>query len=125
MSSIVQDRLAYLVVSSVALVTQLGAVVCLTPVRQGRSYPDRIAGFVALSLIAWFLNVYKRQTAEHERRMLTRSLLSYKRHELALSFLVTVFALTSLVYLQMFPTWTILAVSLSLGGCAGYALTHA
>jgi hypothetical protein len=38
---------------------------------------------------------------------------------------VTVFALTSLVYLQMVPTWTILAISLSLGSCAGYALTHA
>ena len=42
-----------------------------------------------------------------------------------LSVLVTVFALASLVYLQMAPTWTILAISLSLGGCAGYALTHA
>jgi hypothetical protein len=71
------------------------------------------------------LNLCCRQTGEYERRMLTKSLLSYKRQEFALSALVTVFALTSLVYLQVVPTWTILAISLSLGGSAGYALTHA
>lgn len=125
MSSMVQDRLAYLVVRSVAVVTQLGAFVCLTPLKQYRSYPERIGGFVALSLIAWFLNLYSRQTGEYERRTLTRTLLSYKRQELALTVLVTVFALTSLVYLQMSSTWTIFAISLSLGGCSGYALTNA
>jgi hypothetical protein len=125
MSGIVHDRMVYLVVRSVALVTQLGALVCLTPLKQFRSHPEHIGGFVALSLIAWLLNLYSRQTGEYERRMLTRSLLSHKRQELALTVLVTVFALTSLVYLQMVPTWTILAISLSLGSCAGYALTHA
>lgn len=125
MNSIVQDRLGYLVIRSVALVTQLGALLCLTPLRQYRSYPERIGGFVALSLIAWFLNLCSKQSGEYERRMLTKTILSYKRQELALSVLVTVFALASLVYLQMAPTWTILAISLSLGGCAGYALTHA
>lgn len=124
MSSIVQDRLAYVVVRSVALVTQLGALACLTPLKQSRGYSERIGGFLALSLIAWFLNLYSRQTGEYERRTLTRTLLSYKRQEFALSVLVTVFAVASLVYLQMMPTWTILAISLSIGGCAGYALTH-
>jgi hypothetical protein len=125
MSIVVRDRLAYLVVRSVALVTQLGALACLTPLRQHRSYPERIGGFVALSLIAWLLNLYSRQTGEHELRMLTRSERSSKRQELVLTVLVTVFALTSLVYVQMAPTWTVLAISLSLGGWAGFALTNA
>ena len=124
MTSIVQDRLAYFVVRSVALVTQLGALICLTPIKEYRGYPERIAGFVALSLIAWFLNLYSRQNGEYERRTLTKTLLSYKRQELVVSVLVTLFAVTALVYLQVVPTWTILAISLSLGGCAGYALTH-
>jgi hypothetical protein len=48
MRSIAQERLSYLVVRSLALVVQLGGLVCLTPIKQYGSYPERIAGFVSL-----------------------------------------------------------------------------
>jgi hypothetical protein len=125
MSSIAQDRLAYLVVRSVAQVAQLGGLACLAPINAYRSYAERITGFVALSLIAWFLNLGSRQTGEYQRRMRARNAPSDQRREFALSVLITVFALTSIVYLRLVPTWPILAISLSLGSCAGYALTNA
>ena len=49
---------------------------------------------------------------------------SYRRQEFLISVLATVFAVMFFVYLQIMPTWPILAISLSLGGCA-YALTNA
>jgi hypothetical protein len=125
MRSVAQERLSYLVVRSIALVIQLGALVCLTPIKQYGSYPERIAGFIALSLIAWFLNLCSRRSSEYERRTLARHLRSHRRQEFVLSILASVFALMSIVYLQLAPTWPIFAIALSLGGCAGYALTNA
>lgn len=124
MSSVAQDRVAYLVVRSVAVGSQLGALVCLMPINEQRSYPERITGFVALCLIAWFLNLCNRHTGEYQRRVQARNLPYYKRQEFGLSILVTAFALTSFAYLQLMPTWTMMTISLSLGGCAGYALTR-
>lgn len=125
MRSIAQDRLAYLVVRSVALVIQIGALICLTPIKQCGTYSERIVGFVGLSLIAWFLNLYSRQTGEYQRRILAKHLRAERRQQLAVSVLGTVFAVTAIMYLQVVPTWPIFAISLSLGGCAGYALTNA
>jgi hypothetical protein len=125
MRSIAQDRLFYLVVRSMALMIQLGALVCLTPIKQYGGYPERIIGFAALSLTAWFLNLCSRQTGEYQRRTLAKHLRSHRRHEFVAGMLATVFALMSMLYLQIVPTWPMLAISLSLGGCAGYALTNA
>ncbi|HJU12522.1 MAG TPA: hypothetical protein VJ728_16680 [Candidatus Binataceae bacterium] len=125
MGSIVQDRLSYRIIRSVALIIQLGALVCLTPIKQYGGYPERVAGFVALSLIAWFLNLCSRHTAEYQRRTLTKRVRAHRRQEFLTSILAAVFAVASIVYLQMAPTWPIFAISLSLGGCAGYALTNA
>lgn len=62
MRSIARERLSYLVVRSLPLVVQFGGLVCLTPIKQYGSYPERIAGFVSLSLIAGFLNLCSRHT---------------------------------------------------------------
>jgi hypothetical protein len=125
MRSIARERLSYLDVRSLALVVQLGGLVCLTPIKQYRSYPERIAGFVSLSLIAWFLNLCTRLSGEYERRTLAKHLRIHRRQEFVLSVTASVFALTSMIYLQIEPTWPIPAIALSLGGCAGYALTNA
>jgi hypothetical protein len=124
MRSIGQDRSSYLIVRSMALVIQLLAVVCLTPIKRHGAYPERIVGFVALSLTAWFLNLCSRQMGEHQRRMLAEHLPAHRWRDLAVGILATVFAAMSIVYLQIVPTWPVLAISLSLGGCAGYALTN-
>ena len=57
--------------------------------------------------------------------MLAKHLVSERRQEFLVGLLSTVFAVMSLVYLQFAPTWPVFAISLSLGGCAGYALTNA
>jgi hypothetical protein len=119
-----RERLPYLMVRSLAVMIQLGGLVCLTPIKQDGGYPERIAGFVALSLVAWFLNVCLRRTSEYQRRMLASHLRAHRRREFIASVLITVFAVMSVVYLQIVPTWPMLAISLSLGGCAGYALTN-
>lgn len=124
MRSIAQDRLGYLVVRSMAALVQLIALVCLTPIKQTGSYSERIIGFVLLSLIAWFLNLCSRRTGEYQRRMLAKHRRAHRRRDFAVSLLATVFAATAIVYLQVVPTWPIFAISLSLGGCAGYALTN-
>ena len=124
MRSIAQARLSYLVLRSLALVIQLGAIVCLTPIKQYGSYTERIAGFVALSATAWFLNLRSRRSSEYQRQMLAKHLRSQRRQEFMLSLMASVFALMSLIYLQIAPTWPIFATALSLGGCAGYALTN-
>ncbi|MBV8774375.1 MAG: hypothetical protein JO166_18880 [Deltaproteobacteria bacterium] len=124
MRSIAQDRLAYLVARSVAALVQLIALVCLTPIKQTGSYSERIIGFVVLSLTAWFLNLCSRQTSEYQRRMVAKHLRAHRRQDFAVSLLATVFAAMAIVYLQVVPTWPIFAISLSLGGCAGYALTN-
>jgi hypothetical protein len=125
MRGIARDRLFYLTIRSLALVLQLGAIVCLTPIKLHGAYPERIVGFVALSLIAWFLNLCAQGTGEYRRRTLASHLRSQRRQAFVLSVLASVFAVMSVVYLQIVPTWPILAVTLSLGGCAGYALTNA
>jgi hypothetical protein len=125
MRSVAQDRSSYFIVRAVALVIQVGALVCLTPLNQYGGYPERIAGFVALSSIAWFLNLSSRRTNEYERRALAKHRRSHRRQQFVLNVLASVFAFTSMVYLQVVPTWPILAIALSLGGCAGYALTNA
>ena len=124
MRSIARDRLIYLIVRSVSALVQVGALVCLTPIRQDEGYAERIIGFVMLSLIAWFLNLCARQTGEYQRRILARHRRAHRRREFAVSLLATVFAAMAIVYLQIAPTWPIFAISLSLGGCAGYALTN-
>jgi hypothetical protein len=124
MRSIAQDRLAYLVVRSISALVQVGALVCLTPVKQYGSYSERTVGFIVLSLIAWFLNLCSRRTGEYQRRMVAKRLRAHRRRELAVSLLAMVFAAMAIVYLQIAPTWPIFAISLSLGGCAGYALTN-
>jgi hypothetical protein len=125
MRGIARERLFYLTIRSLALVIQLGAIICLTPIKLYGAYPERIVGFVALSLIAWFLNLCSQGTGEYQRRTLARHLRSQRRQAFVLSVLASVFAVMSIVYLQIVPTWPILAVALSLGGCAGYALTNA
>jgi hypothetical protein len=124
MRTVAQDRLAYLVVRLVGLFIQLAALMCLTPVKQDGGYSERITAFAVLSAIAWLLNVYCRQTSEYQRRMLTRPPRAERRQGLALSLLATFFAVMSLLYLRFIPTWPVLAISLSLGGCTGYALTN-
>jgi hypothetical protein len=118
------DRLFYLLLRSVALVIQLGALVCLTPVKQYGGYPERIAGFVALSSIAWFLNLCSRHCSDYQCRAQAKRLRSHRSREFVLSVVASVFTLMSMVYLEIVPTWPILAVALSLGGCAGYVLTN-
>jgi hypothetical protein len=124
MNSIAQHRRSYLIIRWVALVIQLGGLICLTPIKQYGDYPERIAGFVSLSLIAWFLNLCCRQTHEYQRRMMLMRLRAYRRREFVVSVLAMVFAVMSFVYLQVVPTWPILAISLSVGGCTGYVLTN-
>ena len=125
MGSIGRARLFYLIVRVAALFVQLAALVSLMPIKRHVAYPERVAGFVALSLTAWFLNLCSRQMAEHQRRILAKQHLhSQRRQDLAVGMLAAVFAAMSLVYLQIVPTWPVLAISLSLGGCAGYALTN-
>jgi len=124
MRSVAQDRLAYLVVRSLSALVQVGALVCLTPIKQNGGYAERIIGFVVLSLIAWFLNLCSRQTGEYQRRMLARHRRAHRRREFTVSVLATGFAAMAIVYLQIAPTWPIFAISLSLGGCAGYAITN-
>jgi type IV secretory pathway component VirB8 len=124
MRSIAQDRLTYLVVRSVSALVQVGALICLTPIKQNDGYVERIIAFVTLSSIAWFLNLCTRRTGEYQRRILARHRRAHRRREFAVSLLATVFAAMAIVYLQIAPTWPIFAISLSLGGCAGYALTN-
>jgi hypothetical protein len=124
MRSIAQDRSTYLVLRSVAALVQLIGVVCLTPIKQNGSYSERIIGFIVLSLTAWFLNLCSRRTGEYQRRVLAKHLRTHRRREFAVSVLATVFAAMAIVYLRVAPTWPIFAISLSLGGCAGYALTN-
>jgi hypothetical protein len=125
MRSIAEDRMKYRVIRLLALLIQLGGLVCLTPIKPYGTYPERITGFVVLSLTAWFLNVCSRQTGEYQRRTIAKHLRTDRRQELLLSALATVFAVMSFVYLQVMPTWPVFAISLSLGGCAGYAITNA
>jgi hypothetical protein len=77
------------------------------------------------SLIAWFLNLCSRRSGEYERRTLARHLRTHRRQEFVLGIVASVFALMSMVYLQIETTWPILAIALSLGRCAGYAPTNA
>jgi hypothetical protein len=125
MRGIEQDRMTYRLIRAIALLIQLGAIICLTPLNRSTSYAESIAAFVVLSLIAWCLNIYYSRSGEYQRRELARHLRFRHYQELVLSLLASSFALTSVVYLQFLPTRPIFATALFLGGCAGYALTNA
>jgi hypothetical protein len=124
MRGIEQERMSYGLVRALALLIQLGAIICLTPLNR-RSYPEGIAAFVALSAIAWCLNLYSRHSGEYQRRLLARHLRFHRYQEVLVSVLASSFALASVVYLQFLPTRPIFATAMFLGGCAGYALTNA
>ncbi|GEM_PF-3062659 len=125
MRSSAQDRLAYSVVRSISALVQLGALICLTPLKQYGSDTERIIAFIMLSMMAWSLNVWCRRSPEYQRRRLARPVRADRGWQIAVSLLVGVFAVTAILYLQVVPTWPWFAVSLSLGGCTGYALTNA
>jgi hypothetical protein len=125
MTDIEQGRMSYRLIRAIALLIQLGAIICLTPLNRSSSYAESIAAFVALSLVAWCLNIYSARSSEYKRRELAKHLRFRYYQELVLSLLASSFALTSVVYLQFLPTRPIFATALLLGGCAGYALTNA
>jgi hypothetical protein len=124
MKGVEHERLVYRLTRAIALVIQVGAVVCLTPINRNPSYTEHIAAFIALSLIAWCLNLCSHQSQEYKRRALRRRARIQRYEELALSLLASAFALSSVVYIQFLPTRPIFATALFLGGCAGYALTN-
>jgi hypothetical protein len=117
-----RDRLLFSRFRLLALLIQATAAVCLMPINQ-RGYASRVAAFVALSGIAWLLNLRCRQTNEYRRRVLARHQRSERRQEFLSSVLATAFAVSAIVYLQFLPIWPAFAGALLLGGSAGYALT--
>jgi hypothetical protein len=124
MKGIDYERSVYRLTRTLALAIQLGAVLCLTPLNRSASYAEHIAAFIALSLIAWGLNLCSHHNQEHKRRTLARRARIQRYEELILSVLASAFALSSVVYIQFLPTRPIFSTALFLGGCAGYALTN-
>jgi Flp pilus assembly protein TadB len=53
-----------------AALVQLGALVCLTPIKRYGINIERIIAFVVLSMMAWTLNIWCRRSLKYQRRAL-------------------------------------------------------
>jgi hypothetical protein len=124
MQALFQDRLLFSRFRILAIIIQAAAVICLTPLNHD-DYVSRVGGFVALSAIAWLLNLRCRQTNEYRRRVLARQIRAERCYEILSSILGTGFAVSSFIYLQFIPTWPVLMSALLFGGFTGYTLTTA
>ena len=122
MQALFQDRLLFSRFRILAIIIQAAAVICLTPLNHD-GYVSRVGGFVALSVIAWLLNLRCRQTNEYRRRVLTRHVRAERRFEILFTVLGSAFAVSALIYLQFMPTWPVFMSTLLLGGFTGYTLT--
>jgi hypothetical protein len=106
-----------------AIVAQAAGIICLAPFIDYGREAERIATFVALSMLAWWLNAVARTTNEYRRRSLA-SRKTERLHELACALFGSAFGIAAFVYLILLPTWPIFSGAMLLGGCAGYILTN-
>jgi hypothetical protein len=124
MRGTVSDRRLYLFLRDSAIVAQAAGIACLAPFIDGGRYLDRIVAFVALSMLAWWLNAVARTTGEFRHRALAKHLKNEWREELAFALFGSAFGIAAFIYLILLPTWPIFSGALLFGGCAGYVLTN-
>lgn len=117
------DRRLYRFLRDSSIIAQAAAIVCLAPFVSYGMEPERIATFVALSMLAWWLNAVARTTNEYRRRVNAAPKLA-RLHELAFALFGSAFGVTAFVYLMLLPTWPIFSGAMLMGGCAGYVLTN-